>query len=305
MCQRPFFKGVQFLLSIDADPNIQNIHGKTALHYAVKYKYARVARILMNHGAHVLIRDNKNRSPLTIAKSFWFGREIKAVVKINFHIVILLNKLKNFGDDINFEEDFRACANCVYCDDDLDDNYINLLLGVCPGCTERNKKFILDEYDRTIIKTATGKLVSVQLLEYMKFSQHDIERFRFGQIKLFLERHQQWQSCPTAGCPNGHDISQGLNFVCEFCDYAGCICGNSHETTSCEQAKMILAGFKNCPSCTVTTQKISGCDSTTCLNCEAHWWWDTGEEETRKNIFIHRYWDAIDSKNWRERVEVK
>ena len=43
---------------------------------------------------------------------------------------------------------------------------------------------------------------------------------------------------------------------------------------------------KSCPTCTVTTEKTSGCDHMTCP-CGAHWCFECGEVSTYADIYKH------------------
>ena len=51
----------------------KNMHGKTALHYAVALNHAKIADTLMNHGGSVLVADNNGYTPLHTACKY--GRE--------------------------------------------------------------------------------------------------------------------------------------------------------------------------------------------------------------------------------------
>ena len=51
----------------------KNMHGKTALHYAVALNHAKIADTLMNHGGSALVADNNGYTPLHTACKY--GRE--------------------------------------------------------------------------------------------------------------------------------------------------------------------------------------------------------------------------------------
>ena len=59
---------VIFLLNMGLDPNIKDIHGNTALHYAVKNNHSRIVKKLIQNGADKNILNNKKISPAMIAR---------------------------------------------------------------------------------------------------------------------------------------------------------------------------------------------------------------------------------------------
>ena len=59
---------VIYLLHLGLDPNIQDIHGNTALHYAVKYNQIRIIKKLIQNGADKNILNKNKISPATLAR---------------------------------------------------------------------------------------------------------------------------------------------------------------------------------------------------------------------------------------------
>ncbi len=58
---------LSYLLLKGADPNMQNIYGQTALHYAVTQDNSYILNILVNAGALVDIPDERGNSPIDLA----------------------------------------------------------------------------------------------------------------------------------------------------------------------------------------------------------------------------------------------
>lgn len=58
---------LSYLLIKGADPNMQNIYGQTALHYAVTQDNSYILNILLNAGALVDITDERGNSPIDLA----------------------------------------------------------------------------------------------------------------------------------------------------------------------------------------------------------------------------------------------
>ena len=59
---------VIYLLHLGLDPNIQDIHGNTALHYAVKYNQIHIIKKLIQNGADKNILNKNKISPATLAR---------------------------------------------------------------------------------------------------------------------------------------------------------------------------------------------------------------------------------------------
>ena len=59
---------VIYLLNMGLDPNIQDIHGNTALHYAVKYNQIRIIKKLIQNGANKNILNKNKISPAILAR---------------------------------------------------------------------------------------------------------------------------------------------------------------------------------------------------------------------------------------------
>ena len=59
---------VVYLLSLGIDPNLQDVNGNTALHYAVKYNHVRIIKKLLQYGAKRNIVDKiHNKTPVMLA----------------------------------------------------------------------------------------------------------------------------------------------------------------------------------------------------------------------------------------------
>ena len=59
---------VIFLLNMGLNPNLQDIHGNTALHYAVKYNQIRIIKKLLQNGANKNILNKNKISPVMLAR---------------------------------------------------------------------------------------------------------------------------------------------------------------------------------------------------------------------------------------------
>ena len=60
---------VIFLLSLGLDPNIQDVNGNTALHYAVKYNHTRIIKKLLQNGARINMIDKIHKqTPVMMAE---------------------------------------------------------------------------------------------------------------------------------------------------------------------------------------------------------------------------------------------
>ena len=59
---------VIFLLNMGLNPNLQDIHGNTALHYAVKYNQIRIIKKLLQNGADKNILNKNKISPVMLAR---------------------------------------------------------------------------------------------------------------------------------------------------------------------------------------------------------------------------------------------
>ncbi|KAL5506185.1 hypothetical protein EMCRGX_G007779 [Ephydatia muelleri] len=64
-CQAGFFECVKCLVSCpNCDYNLKDQNGCTPLHIAVKYNKEEVVKILVNKGASIALKDNKDKTPL-------------------------------------------------------------------------------------------------------------------------------------------------------------------------------------------------------------------------------------------------
>ena len=59
---------VIFLLNMGLNPNLQDMHGNTALHYAVKYNQIRIIKKLLQNGANKNILNKNKISPVMLAR---------------------------------------------------------------------------------------------------------------------------------------------------------------------------------------------------------------------------------------------
>lgn len=59
---------VELLLQKNANPNLTDLNGTTALHYAVMFEQDQLVKSLVTHGAKADIRNRSNQSALDIAK---------------------------------------------------------------------------------------------------------------------------------------------------------------------------------------------------------------------------------------------
>lgn len=59
---------VKLLLEKNADPNLTDANGTTALHYAVMFEQEQIIKSLLNYGAKANIKNGSNQTALEIAK---------------------------------------------------------------------------------------------------------------------------------------------------------------------------------------------------------------------------------------------
>jgi serine/threonine-protein phosphatase 6 regulatory ankyrin repeat subunit B len=74
---------IQTLLMYGANPNINDHHGQTPLHAAVKMKNTETLLLLMRYGANPLLQDQNGTSPLDIAKEMNDKRFFKMLRNIS------------------------------------------------------------------------------------------------------------------------------------------------------------------------------------------------------------------------------
>lgn len=67
------------MLDAGADINHQEVNGKTALHWAVRYNQVELTKVLLEAGADVTIKDKEEKTPLHFAASGW---ESPRVIKL-------------------------------------------------------------------------------------------------------------------------------------------------------------------------------------------------------------------------------
>ncbi|TYA92243.1 ankyrin repeat domain-containing protein [Seonamhaeicola marinus] len=53
----------KILIEKGANPNIADINGTTALHYAVQFKNVKISELLINNGADYTLKDNNGKTP--------------------------------------------------------------------------------------------------------------------------------------------------------------------------------------------------------------------------------------------------
>ena len=71
---------VVYLLSLGIDPNLQDVNGNTALHYAVKYNHIRIIKKLLQYGAKKNIVDKiHKKTPVMLADD---NPEIKEIFRV-------------------------------------------------------------------------------------------------------------------------------------------------------------------------------------------------------------------------------
>jgi ankyrin repeat protein len=58
----------KMLLDLDADVNIADSNGNTALHYAVRFSYIEIVKLLISKNADIKLKDNKGFSPREYAE---------------------------------------------------------------------------------------------------------------------------------------------------------------------------------------------------------------------------------------------
>ncbi len=90
-------KTAQELLSLGANPNLQDNSGKTPLHYAAEFGKIGVLNALLGSNADVTVRDNNENIPLHLAALNNQSATLKALVSGNFINETVVNaKNKDF-----------------------------------------------------------------------------------------------------------------------------------------------------------------------------------------------------------------
>lgn len=116
---------------------------------------------------------------------------------------------------------------------------------------------------------------------------------------------QKYKFCPTPDCVQIYSLNSDQKIhQCPACLSETCLlCDKEvHEGMSCEERRILgdpaeqerlneewaqSNGAKKCPSCTVLTQKVDGCQHITCSGCQAHWCWVCGRAFDSGTIYPH------------------
>ena len=61
---------VELLLKNNANPNIKDINGSTAMHYATMFKNYEIIKLLVDADSDFTIKDNNGKSALDFAKAY-------------------------------------------------------------------------------------------------------------------------------------------------------------------------------------------------------------------------------------------
>ncbi|CAE8627433.1 unnamed protein product, partial [Polarella glacialis] len=114
---------------------------------------------------------------------------------------------------------------------------------------------------------------------------------RFGRMQLDTQLRQ----CPLCGVlckpaerADGEVVAEMRCAACasQFCYYHS----NAHSGKPCEEYRLqvakeerlalegVLKGTKQCPSCGIRTEKLSGCNHMTCSSCFKDWCWVCGHQ---------------------------
>ncbi len=245
-----FNEGVLLLLRRAEDPNQQNYKGRTALHFAIANKQISTAQILMNYGASSMIMDDQGHSPLMLAQSLLFGRQILKSVALNFFTQKLTERWHEMQfkfpvDDPEPESKLRILKHrCATCYNGVSTQPVAELLHLCDGCLKEYKDYVASKYkEQVIFLPYIREFLPVSILEKLNFSPYEILVFQHNQVKLRLMDRAGWRKCPSQYCANGTDIEAcGTWFLCDICFYEGCICGASHADGSCEIARSEQGG---------------------------------------------------------------
>lgn len=100
---------------------------------------------------------------------------------------------------------------------------------------------------------------------------------------ISVEKRQFIRTCPAERC-RGY---LSTNWKCGVCGIYACMdChqikeeGHICDQNDVETAKFLIKDTKNCPKCSVSIHKISGCDQMWCTQCHTAFSWKTGAIET-------------------------
>jgi len=172
----------------------------------------------------------------------------------------------------------------------------------CRGCIGQYARGLIDDGRVSSIRCPHDKCKALASQEEIEaWTDKDIldKYVRFTRMRQDPELRQ----CARSGCgtlcrplhnADGEIVAEMKCEKCgqEFCYYHS----NAHEGASCDAYRLeiaraerlqstILEGTRPCPSCGITTDKISGCNHMTCATCGSDWCWMCGEAIT--NIGWH------------------
>jgi hypothetical protein len=172
---------------------------------------------------------------------------------------------------------------------------------VCRGCLAEwfgknvpGKKL----YERALLCQFCARIPAPQVLRSVSARLYAIARLVHGRAQpLDPTLYHAWcEGCDSAApiaprdCAElaGQDFGDLVNYHCETCtERREAVVGRGGTRTGDVSGK-----YRDCPGCTVTTEKMYGCDHITCESCECHWCWQCGEKFKDAESTYEHMWTA-------------
>ena len=179
--------------------------------------------------------------------------------------------------------------------------------GLCQDCQELFLRHHLKGYDFPVnCPGGCDYPVTEVDLERLGANEQEIKRFRTNLLKSLVSGQSKLRFCPTEECLNGKIVngSEDAAWTCDICHFKGCIlCGerNIGKDHKCNQvsaeinkvlekgrmkrdpADPSLGTIRPCYYCGKIINRIDGCNSVRCTECNKTFHWNKG------NIVRHDY----------------
>ena len=165
-------------------------------------------------------------------------------------------------------------------------------------------------YSFLSIKIQENRLTLIKCLEYDCQEKPDddfiinllnsnnslIEKYKKFKLQLEVMNSPNKKLCPFPNCDSFLELKDINNkevmcmknhkfcFACLNEPHGNFPCKNKLDKSLIEFAKNIL--LKNCPNCSIITEKISGCNHITCIKCSYQWCWLCNEKYTSDHFQI-------------------
>jgi len=190
-----------------------------------------------------------------------------------------------------------------------------------PFALRKKKLFILSECDHTVCVECLGSHLENHIVAAelpiacpqigcgKDISENDIEKlvseelFKKFQIFWLKLRVPELRECPKCShmCKPEPD-SDSVIVKCPSCKTQFCMVhSNAHPVNvTCrayekvlkkaggEKTAKLIKGLKKCPTCGVSTERVTGCPMMTCANCQTHWCYACGGKCVGTDEFTFR-----------------